>query len=274
MNLSIIQGKFGKLILFVQKRFWKDPELDKEDFLLFLGSILPSEVMNCLPQSSDLKELFKALTFNKLWSFLEFHLLERIIEQFWESDQDLKDQMEQYKKDLAAYQTATKVKDFIAAALQLDAETSTSTSDSHSLPLIGTAYDPKYFKKLSIKLDKPFSDCTLEYLCKLWTSLKDLLRLPPLTLLLHEIREGCICVTWLIPTHLTPQATERARQSVKFFEGYPIQRVIINDELVYEVKPIVFDLEGKTSHVLAKEMVRMQTVYLFIVYCIHKVKGR
>ena len=244
----------------MQKKFQDDPKLNKDDFLLFLGCILPSEVIKCLPQSSDLKELFKAITFNKLWSFLEFHLLERIIEQFWESDQELISRMEKYKEDLSGYQTAIKIKDHIAAALQLDAETSTSTSDSDSLPLIGTPHDLKYFKELAIKLDEPFGDYTLDYLGRLWTSLKKLLRLPPLTLLLHKIHKGCICVIWLIPTHLAPQATERARQSVKFFEGYPILRVIINDELVYEVKPIVLDLEGKTSHVLAKEMVRIRTV--------------
>ena len=237
----------------MQKKF---QELDKDDLFLFLSCILSPEVMKCLPQSSDLKDIFKAIAFNRLWSFLDYNLLEQIIEEFWESDQELTGRMEQYKADLSSYQTATKLKDHIAAALQLDAETSTSDSDT---------YDPEYFKELSIKLDEPFSKHTLDYLFGLWTSLKRLLRLPPLTLLLHKIHKGCICVTWLIPTHLTPQATERARQSVKFFEDYPILRVIINDELVYEVKPIVLDLEGKTSHVLAKETVRIHAVYLFIV---------
>ena len=244
----------------MQTKFQIDPELSKDDLLLFLGCILSPEVMKCLPQSSDLKDIFKAIAFNKLWSFLDYNLLEQIIEGFWESDQELTGRMEQYKADLSGYQTATKLKDHIAAALQLDAETSTSTSDSDT-------HDPEYLKELSIKLDEPFSEYTLDYLFGLWTSLERLLRLPPLTLLLHKIHKGCICVTWLIPTHLTPQATEKARQSVKFFEDYPILRVIINDELVYEVKPIVLGQQGKSSHVLAKETVRIHAVYLFIVYC-------
>ena len=247
-------------------KFQKDPELNKEDFLLFLGSVLPPGFVNCLPQSLDLKDPFKAVTFNNFWSFLNYHPLQEIIKKFWKSDQELIKEMEQYKKDLSGYETATTVKNHIAAALKLDAETSNSISDSDR-------YDPKYFRKLSMKLKRPFRDFTLDYLCTLWTDLQTVLELPPLTFLLDKIREGCICVTWLIPTHLVPQATERARQSVKFFEGYPILRVIISDELVYEVKPIVLDLEGKTSHVLAKEMVRMHS-YLFIVYCMCQVKGK
>ena len=261
-NLSIIQRKFGKLLLLVRTKF-QDPEFDKDGFLLFLVSVLPAGAINCLAQSSDLENIFKAITVNKLWTFLDYHLLEQIIELFWESDQELSDLMEQYKKDLSGYKTATKLKDHIAAALQLDAKTSTSTSDSDSLPITGTNYDQSYFRKLSVKLDEPFSEYTLDYLCKLWKSLQDLLRLPPLALLLDTIHEGCICITWLIPKHLASQATERALESAEFFERYRILSIIINDELLYDVKPIV--PKEKTFRVPAKEMVRPCTCMQFYI---------
>ena len=258
-NLTLIQGKFEKLLLLVHVKFQKGPEFNKEDFLFFLDSVLS---VNCLPRSSDCKDIFKAITKNKLWTYWDYHLLELTIERFWESDQELRGSMEQYKKDLSGYITVTKLNVHIIAALERDAEM-TTTSD---LSLMETNYDRQCFRELSIKLDRPFGDYTLDYLHTLWTSLQTLLRLPPMTLLLDTIRKGCICVTWLIPTHLALQATERARQSIKFFEEYPILSVIINDELVYEVKPIVLDLEGK-------EMVRVHS-YLFIAYCMCQVKGK
>ena len=255
-NLSMIKRKFGNLLLFVHTKFQK--ELNKEDFVVFLLSVLPAETMECVPQSSDLEEIFRAITSKKLWTFLDYYLLEQIIEQFWENDEEMVRQMEQYKKDLSGYKTATKLKDHIAAALQLDAEAlAQSVDDSGNSPSPETKYDPKYFRKLSVKLDGTVADYSMNYLDHLWKSLQLHLRLPPLALLLDTIHEGCICVTWLIPTHLVPQCIERARQPVEFFERFPILRVTIDDKLVYEEKPI--ESEGKEIHeALSKEKVRIQ----------------
>ena len=236
-NLQIIQRKFIKLRknayhLFQAKLSEKEI---KEDLRPILISSIPRELADCMPNSSDLMEIFEAMTRNDFWNYRYYFPLESLIEECGGDDANLVTQMEQFKKDRSAFQIATKIKDYIPAAKSLLAE---SDKPVESAPL---KRDANYFWKLTIKLDECVADYSLDYLEQLWKSLASILVLPPVSFVLDFILRQSILVVWLIPAKLGPKAFEIARQSAEFFKTYPISSVTIGGEIAYE-------LEKKVSH--------------------------
>ena len=71
-------------------------------------------------------------------------------------------------------------------------------------------------------------------MCGRWFSLCYLDPDSPQTALLDRIREGCISVTWLIPSYLVPQLTKRAKINTKFFQKHGILKVTVSDQCIYE----------------------------------------
>ena len=236
-NLRQIQGRFGRLLIFVRRKLQEKLKEEKEhnELRLFLLSILPSGAGNCLPTSVNVEEIFEAITRNKLWDYWNYHLLEQVIEMFGYDDEEMLTNMEQYKKNFSGYKIATKLKTHIAA---LDAETialSAGATSGSNVPQ--TKPNPEYFSKLSLKLGEPVAGYSLDYLDKLWRSLRIHLLLPPLSLLLDTVHQGCVCVTWLIPSYLAPQAIERAQLSAEVFKGYQILEIKIDSKSIYNDEP-------------------------------------
>ena len=224
----MIQRKFTKLQQNACEALQlKLNEKEVKKLHLFLTTILPHGFAKCLPKSSDLMEIFEAVTHNDLWNHSNYFPLETLIEEFG-GDTDLITQVEQFKMDRSSFQVATKIKDYIPAAKSLLAESDEPVEPAPIKP------DHKYLWKLGVKLDECVGNESLEYLEKLWRSLAKTLRLPPVSLVLHAIVEKSILVVWLIPAKLGPKAIEIARQSAEFFRSYPILSVTIGDECVYE----------------------------------------
>ena len=202
-------------------------EKEMKKILLFLVTILPHGLAECLPNSSDLMDIFEAMTRNNLWNHSNYFPLESLIEEFG-GDTELTTQLEQFKMDRSSFQIATKIKDYIPAAKSLLAESDELVEPAPIKP------DHKYLWKLGAKLDECVGNESLAYLEELWRSLAKTLRLPRVSLVLHVIVEKSILVVWLIPAKLGPKAIEIACQSAEFFRSYPILSVTIGDECVYE----------------------------------------
>ena len=227
-NLSQIQGKFAKLLRFVRRKLRENlkEKRIRNELRLFVLDVLSA--VKCTLKSLDVEDIFEYLSTNRLWDFWNYHLLEQIIDEFGSNDSEMVEKMKQYKKDLSGYKTANKLAKHIATLSKI------LTSDDY------TSSDPpneEYFRELSVKLEERVAEYTLDYLDKLWDSLQTHLLLPPLGFLLRTIHKGCICITWLIPADLTRKIIERARQSVTCFQQYPILKVTVDSECVYERKP-------------------------------------
>ena len=233
-NLQLIQRKFIKLHKNAYRLFQAKLS-EKEDLRPILISSIPRKYADCIPNSSDLMEIFEAMTRNDFWNCRNYFPLESLIEEYGGDDTNLLTQLEQFKKDRSSFQLATKIKDYIPAAKSLLAESDKPVESAQ------LKQDTKYFWKLSIKLDECVADYSLEYLEKLWRSLARTLLLPPVSFVLDFILRQSILVVWLIPAKLGPKAIEIACQSAEFFKTYPISSVTSGGEIAYE-------LEKKVSH--------------------------
>ena len=224
-NFAEINGKFGSLLLNVRTQLEKLQNINiKDDLCLFLLSLLPGDASDCISNCSDLSEMFKEMTRNRLWDYWHYFLLEQVIKRFVPQ---LTDEMEQYKRDRTGFQLVTKIKDFIPMA---------KFSDPESVQGLETKRTTRNLKRLSVVLDQCVSDNTLQYVEELWESLASILRLPPLTAVLDVILEESVRIVWLIPSDLVPQAIEMAHENANCFREHPILNVVIGNECVFKVE--------------------------------------
>ena len=202
-------------------------ETKLRSFILRLfGSIIHA---NCIPISSNVAEIFEAMTSNDLLTYWSYFPLEEIINNFCNDDLEMKSKMNQYKKDRSGFQLATKIKDYIPKA---------RSKFPYSCDEPASELQPKrtqaYLAELAVKLEGRVADYHLDYLEELWKSLYNVLSLPPLYLLLDAVIMNSVLVVWLIPSDVAPKAIEKALQSANFFKKHPIVKVTIGDECVFE----------------------------------------
>ena len=220
-NKRKMEAKFAKLLMNACKKL-KEKQIDFEDFQTFLRSFFPPG--ECIPRSSNMNEIFEAITRHKLWNYWNYHSLKEIVTVFAADDPDILLWIETYRQDLESYMVTTKLIHHIA-----------TVGDS---PLeekqLATA-DQRYYKKLSCKLKMKFTDQSLKYIDDLWKEVANLYGLPPYVALLHHIQKGCISIVWLIPSHLAPKilSVRVAPPSVDFYRKHAITRVILGDECIY-----------------------------------------
>ena len=239
-NLTIIKGKFESLRQTVCEKLEKKlTNVEVKDKLRpHLLSVLPPKAEDCIPNSSDVREIFEAMRRNELCDYMNYFPLESLIEHFGGDDTELISQMEQYKRDRSSFKLATKIKAYIPAAMS-----NLGTSDEPD-PL-SIKRDCKYFRRLSIKLKQRVGDHSLLYLDRLWKSLAHALLLPEPLCLLDAILENSILVIWFIPTDVVPRTIQIAQENTAFFRTHPIESVTIEDEPVYEAIYIEVKLQVK-----------------------------
>ena len=95
-------------------------------------------------------------------------------------------------------------------------------------------YDKHYCKKLTIKLKARITDNCLDYIDQLWRSIAEYFSLPSLSVLLDSIHEGCIEVTWCVPTPLAFQIQTNIPDSTEFFQHREVIQVVLDDEILYD----------------------------------------
>jgi len=183
-NQQKINWKFGVLLINSCKKL-REKHINIKDFHLFLKNLFPPG--ECIPESSNVDEIFESITRNKLWNHWNYSPLEKVVHEFMGDDQEMKLWIDAYKKDLAAYKATTRLVNYIAF-VDSDPSGDGLPSEEQVEEQEPAKYDRRYYRKLSIKLETKFTSHTLEYLNDLWKELADLYNLPPLVKLLD-----CIC---------------------------------------------------------------------------------
>ena len=130
-----------------------------------------------IKESKCVEDIF--LSLHLYWNFLNYTLLEHIVNEF--GNNDTKAAMAKYVSELVAFRKATKLSDFI----------------SH-WPC--TRRVPPDMSRLVIKMEKDWSNCTLEDVEQFRGTLTQELLLPSFAVLLRDAEQGCISFTWLIPS--------------------------------------------------------------------------
>ena len=220
--------------------------INVEEFRIFLITMYSSPnsrdgsstVTTVIKSTESLDEMFVAFSEYGLWDYLNYDLLQEIIEEFASDDDELNDMMEQYQQDLTGHILTQKIATYLQA---IHEEPPISTSDSDTsgdeiIPALQKQTKRKLFKELSFKVETNVTDQTLGYVKDLWWSLRKQFRLPRPAMILYRIAEGCICITWLIPANLVTHVTRMAQETANMFAEQHILRVMLQEHCIYPMK--------------------------------------
>ena len=199
------------------------------------GNIEPHiflSLVTCLPVSArtqhrsfikkNLTNIPPPVTFENIWSilnlywdFLNYGLLEHIINKC--GSEDLKQQMKEYVHQLSAFKLTTRLCDFI-----------------ESWPCRDDGPPEDRLKKVVVKMNHEWSQCTLQDVELFKKALVHKFFLPEFDILLQKAERGCVCVTWLTsPSIATLLQQNLANIETEFFKKHGIGAVTIDGQDVY-----------------------------------------
>ena len=234
-NIRKIKGKFSSLVTKSRTKL-QSREISVEDVQTFLITMYSSPnsrdgsymVTTVIESAGSLDEIFRALGKYGLWDYLNYYLLQSIIEEFASNDNELNGMMEQYQKDLTGHILTLKIQTHLDAVGEHSAD--------ENVPVSSPQHKHKLFKKLTVKVKANVADYSLNYVNDLWQSLTIQFALPQVAMILHEIAEGCIGITWLIPANLVEYVTRMAQKTSSVFAEKRILRVILEEQCLYPME--------------------------------------
>ena len=193
----------------------------------------------------SIREMVGALTDHGRWNYLHYRSLLRLVRRF-DRNRELEERCRKYEKSVAHFKFTTRIKDWIVKRNI----TNDSSQQSKLLPV--------EYSRLSAKVKINVTDERLGYVMKLWNSIAEhLFELPDLDAVLHNMKEECLLVTWLIPNsnELRDRIRENAPHCSSFFDQHRILYCLLDNECLYK------------SHVSSLICVRI--VSLSISFCIY-----
>ena len=169
------------------------------------------ENLTDIKESESMEDIF--LLLNLYWDFLNYTLLEHIVNNF--GSNDTKAAMANYVTELVAFRKATNLSDFI----------------SH-WPCTGKV--PPDMSRLVVKMEKDWSNCTLEDVEQFRRTLTQKLLLPSFAVLLRDAEQGCISLTWLIPSSIVKLLSKDIHNTkLDWFREHHLERLAIDGQDLY-----------------------------------------
>ena len=209
-------------------------EVDVVNIHQFLASFFQRD--DCIPKSSDLTEIFNAITMAKLWHYDHYGPLKRLVESFLPQDNPTHTRITNYRSQLSGFYTTTKIIDFIGLSELGDSEGYTQQDFAPE------KYKLHYQKlTLTLKLDRKvkLSDLTLKYVDTLWRALTEEFNLPPLTVVIDKIVRGSLIISWLVPQEVVAVIVGSYSKAIRFYQQQTIIQVKLDDRVLYDQKWIV-----------------------------------
>ena len=207
---QIIKEKFAILVTKSHRKL-ENRKIKVDDVQTFLVTRYSSPnskdgsdtVTTAVESARNLSEIFRALIRYGLWSYLNYYLLQDMIQEFAHDDDELNGMMEQYQQDLTGHILTLRIQSYLDATHYEHplATSDSETSDDESVLFLPTQQKHKLYKALSVMIDANVTDHTIRYVQDLWQSLSKEFALPSVRMILHDILSGGI-----IPMETEPQS--------------------------------------------------------------------
>ena len=175
-------------------------------------SFIEKKLTNILPPVT-FESIWSIL--NLYWDFLNYGLLEHIINKC--GSEALKQQMQDYVDELSTFKQTTRLCDFIK-----------------SWPCRDDGRPEDCLRKMIVKMQKEWSQCTLQDVESFKKALVHRFFLPEFDIHLQKAERGCVCVTWLTsPSIATLLQQNLANIETEFFKKHGVDAVTIDGQDVY-----------------------------------------
>ena len=216
-RIQTMEIKFGQLVDHVQEEQNIPLMKLKRCITLLPASIKDQHIafirenMSDIKESKSMEEIF--LLLNLYWDFLNYTLLEHIVNEF--GNNDTKCAMAKYVTELVAFRKATKLSNFVT-----------------HWPC--TEKVPPDMTKLVTKMERDWYNCTLEDVEQFRRTLTQKLLLPSFAVLLRKAEQGCISLTWLIPSSIVNLLSKDIHNTkLRWFKEHCIERLSIDGQDLY-----------------------------------------
>ena len=178
--------------------------------------------------------MIEAVTEKQLWNYYDYYALEGIIKSFAKDDSEMIGWMEEYKTRFTAFKAATKIADYIKDCT----DDELIDNEDEALKDYQKSYDSKFYRELSLKLrDSENSilkvdENSLSYINEIWTAISAHFLLPPLPILLENIRKKSRIIP---PVTIACIINLMAKSpgSTEFCQQKTIMRIMVDDKVVY-----------------------------------------
>ena len=186
---------------------------------------------------------------------MNYYLLESIIEEY--GDEKTKEMVEQYKRDLTGYILVTKIKDHLDA---VDLE--------HPTRRVLPIPQEKLFSLLKTKVKGVnITHHSLEYIRDLWESLQNQFSLPKHILVLYRIGEGCLELTWCIPSELAAYIIQKAKEREQYFTEQRFISVTVDGVHIYTESEVSAMVKYNASHFFETTVSNSNAAYRICSVC-------
>ena len=225
-NRTKIKGSFATLVTNISTNLMKK-NIDMGELRLYITTLFPPG--DFVAYAKSVAEVCEAMSHHQLWDFHSFTPVEEIVKKFGENDPQLTGWIRDYKSELAGFKAVTRIADYIEACSDDEDIADSEQSISQNI----ARYDKKYCRKLSIKLKARITEKSLDYIDQFWSSIADYFFLPSLSVLLDTIKEGCVEVTWLVPTAAALQIEANMEDSEDVWRNLEVTRVEMDGVVYY-----------------------------------------
>lgn len=223
-NLTRIKGSFATLVTKVTDKL-KGKAIDMKRFRLYILNLFPPG--DIIADSLNLEDIFEIISRHRL---CDHSPIEEIADEFGGDDSEMKMWFISYKSELTGFKATTRLIDYIKACKD-DKNIAESTQ---TIQQNMARYDSRYCHKLTIKLKARVTQTSLLYIDQFWRSVADHFLLPCLSVLLDSIEEGCVEVTWLVPTLFAVQIQGNIQDSAHFLQLYEVIQVMMDQKILYD----------------------------------------
>ena len=223
--MNELQKKFDDLLLLAQKSF-SSHAVPLKEFRLKVTCLCVNQKQN-IPlfnhskfgeiNSFSSEEIFSFLTRMEVWDFLNFQVLEEIVERFIPNDAEVGGKISEYAPEVEAFKNTTNLQDYIRVRGT------------------GANVTPEY-RDVMVKIQRDYNRFTLADLAEEEGFLANQFLLNQFIFWLKDVEEGCVQITWLVPASaIQLLKPEKLAEKGETLRKRGIREIWVDGRYVYKV---------------------------------------
>ena len=244
-NKHRIASKFSSLVTKLRKRF-EVLKVDPVDLRTFLNaystSLSRKKFADDVAHLETLAPIFDSIAKHSLWDYLNFDLVGSLVEHFTQQDQICLELLEGYQRDFTGYLLTTEIVHHIAA----QRGAGPTTTPPESIP------SEELCSKLTVKLAIDITTHSLKYVEEVWKTLLRRSQLPKHTLLLRDIAESSLMITWLFPKNKAAELADAILRNTQQLQLKRVYLITINKSVIFQADPskLAIDFKVRVCHII------------------------
>ena len=238
-------SKFSFLVTQLRKRFevLKVDPVDLRTFVTAYGtSISLKHFAIDVAQLDTLALIFNSIAKCRLWDYLNFDLAGSLVEHFTQQDQICLELLADYQRDFTGYLLTTEIVHHIAAKRG----TGPTATPPESIP------SEELCSKLTVKLAIDITTHSLKYVEEVWKTLLRRSQLPKHTLLLRDIAESSLMITWLFPKSKAAELADAILRNTHELRLKRVYLITINKSVIFQadLSKLAMDFKVRVCHII------------------------